>query len=133
VTRFNIYPYLAVGDNDHLHKTTIILQPSHSAEVLGSPLQAVENRDDVGDDYICMWSSFGQHMLLWPLDYISTSKDTRVGLELKGGIYIEVSVLENRCSNGRGGSGCEEIGVNTSRAKGRDLEATSGNVSRRKG
>ena len=113
-------PHLTVGDDDHLHGTTIVLQPPHSAEVLGL-LQAVENGYNVGDDYSCMGPDFREHVLLRPLDYIAQSKDTGVGLELKGGFYIETGVLENRRGDGGRRAGFEEIGVNTARTKRRDL------------
>ena len=118
--KFNMCPHLTVGDEDHFHGTTIILQPFHSAEVLGR-LQAIEDRDNVGDDYSCMAPGFCDHVLLRPLDYISQRKDTRVGLELKGRFYTKTSVLEDRRSNGRRRIGFEEMGVNSARTKRRDL------------
>lgn len=119
--RCNVCPYLTVGDADRLHKSTIILQLFHSAEILAS-LQAIEDGNNIGSDYACMGPSLCEHVLLRPLDYISQSKDAGVGLELKGGSYVEPGVLENRCSNGRRGSMFEEISVNATRTKGRDLQ-----------
>ncbi len=70
VMRFNVCPHLTIGDPYHFHKTTIILQPSHSAGV-PTPLQATEDSDNVVGDYSCMGPSFCKHVLLRPLDYIT--------------------------------------------------------------
>ena len=122
--RFNVCPHLTIGDKDHFHTTTIILQPSHSAEV-STPLQALEDSDSVIGDYSCVGPSLCKHVLLRPLDYISQSKDTRVRFELKGRFDIEASVLEDRCGNSGRGTSVEEICVNTTRTKGRNLQARS--------
>lgn len=68
--RSNVCPHLTIGDEYRFHKTTIILQASHSAEV-PTPLQATEDSDNVVGDYTCMGSSLCKHALLRPLDYIS--------------------------------------------------------------
>ena len=118
--RFNVHSHLTVGDENHLHRTTIILQPFHRAEALGAS-QAIEDRDNVGDDYSCMGRSFREHVLLRPLDYISQSKDTGVGLELKGRFHMKASILENRRGNGWRRTAFQEIGMNPTRTKRRDL------------
>ena len=68
--RFNVCTHLTIGDEYHFHKTTIILQASHSAEVT-TPLQAAKDSDNVVGDYSCVGPSLCKHALLRPFDYIS--------------------------------------------------------------
>ena len=68
--RFNVCPHLTIRDEYRFHKTTIILQAPHSAEI-PTPLQAAEDGDNVLGDYSCMGPSLCKHALLRPLDDIS--------------------------------------------------------------